>query len=84
MREPLALSKTYRESGRPHAVFAYGLVLFLTPSEYATVQKKQADALWIQDATEEQIAAHDRWYGESRDQADREAELFRRLFGGQG
>lgn len=80
MRVPVAPSSFYREHGRPHAVFAYGLVLFLTPSEYAAVRKLDADGK-IHDATEEQITAHDRWFEEAQEQTCRDWAELARLFG---
>lgn len=80
-RGPAAPSSAYRENGRPHAVHAYGLVLFLTPQEYAFL-RSSADGDRYPDATEDQIRAHDQWFAHEKAESEREWQEFRRLFEG--
>lgn len=81
MGDPIAPSSVYRANGRPHPVYWYGRVLWLTPAEYAAVRKMDTDASYP-DATDEQIEAHDEWYSRAAAVANREADRFAALFNG--
>jgi hypothetical protein len=83
MRVPAAKSETYRVNGRPHAVRCWGLVMFLTPQEYATIRANPEMSAQAPDATEDQIADHDRWFDEAVVEARAEWERFARLFHGE-
>lgn len=77
-RAPARPSSYYRALGwRP--VYAYGLVLWLSPPQYEWVVQLDADHQYP-DATDEQIARQDEWYEQAQAEADQEIAEFLRWF----
>lgn len=77
MHAPIAPSSHYRSRGmRP--IYQWGLVLWLTPDQYAWVRSIDADR--YPDATEEQIASQDAWYEQTQLEMAEEQARMKRMF----
>lgn len=78
MRAPEFPSSVYRERGW-YPVYWYGIVLWLTPNQYAQV-RRIGPAEQYPDATDAQIEAQDRWYEQAKSEREQEASDLERIF----
>lgn len=80
MRVPAFPSEHYRSLGcRP--VYAYGLVLWLSLTQYTSFRKASGHEKYP-DATDEQVASQDQWRESALAEEDREWAELNRIFRG--